>query len=107
MPGSEVTWQIGKNIFKSCKSDLWNTTCRVPQGSILRLLLFLVYVNDLPFSSKILDPIMFVDNRNIFHDHKNIMKRIAIVNEELNNIMNWFMANKLSLIVGKTKIIIP
>ena len=61
------------------------------------------YVNDLPSSSKILNPIIFADNTNLFHEHKNIIKLFAIVNEELMNINDWFMANKLSLNVGKTK----
>ena len=35
---------------------------------------FLVSVNDLSSSSKILNPIMFPDDTNLFYDHKNIIK---------------------------------
>ena len=40
-------------ITNDSKSNLQNTTCGVPQGSLFRLLDFLVYLNDLPSSSKI------------------------------------------------------
>ena len=78
----------------------------VPQGSIFGLLVFLVYFDDLSFSSKILNPIMFANNTNLFYEHKNVIKRFATVNEELMNINDWFMANKLSLNVGKNEIFI-
>ena len=78
----------------------------VPQGSIFGLLVFLVYFNDLSFSSKILNPIMFANNTNLFYEHKNVIKLFATVNEELMNINDWFMANKLSLNVGKNEIFI-
>ena len=64
--------------------------------------LFLVYVNDRPSSSKILHPVMFADKTNLFYEDETI-KHFATVNEELRNINHWFMANKLSLKVEKTK----
>ena len=78
----------------------------VPQGSIFGLLVFLVYFDDLSFSSKILNPIMFANNTNLFYEHKNVIKLFVTVNEELMNINDWFMANKLSLNVGKNEIFI-
>ena len=90
-------------IANDSKSDLRSTICRVSQGSILGPLLFLVYVNDLPSSSKISNPFMFADDTNLFYEHKNIIKRFATVNEVLMNINDWFMAKKLSLNDGKTK----
>ena len=93
-------------ITSGSKSDLRNTTCGVPQGSILGPLLFLVYVNDLPSSSKILNPILFPDDTNLFYEHKNIKKHFATVNEELIHINDWFMTNKLSLKCRENKIFI-
>ena len=46
---------------------------------------------------------MFADDTNLFYEHKNIIKLFATVNEELMNINDWFMANRLSLNVGKTR----
>ena len=40
--------------------------CGVTQGSILGLLLILFYVNNLPYSSNLLDPIMFTKNTNFW-----------------------------------------
>ena len=86
------------------KIDLQNTTCGATQGFILGPMLFLVYVNDLPSSSKILNPIMFADDTNLFYEHKNIMKLFSTVNKELMNINGWYMTNKLTLgNAGKTK----
>ena len=75
---------------------MWNTA-----GSILGNFFF--YINDLPSSSKILNLIMLGDDTNLFYDPKIIIKRFATVNEELMNINDWFMVNKLSLNVGETK----
>ena len=77
--------------------------CGVPQGSILAPLLFLLYVKDLKNVSSLLDPIIFADHTNLFYIHKNIHCLFSDVNKELININEWFVANKLSLNVEKTK----
>ena len=85
------------------KTDLQLVKCRVPQGSILGPLLFLLYVNDLPSASQLIDPIMFADDTNLFYSDENINTLFTTVNNELQNINEWFISNKLSLNVKKTK----
>ena len=79
------------------QTNIESITCRVPQGSILGPLLFLIFVNDLHKVTKYLDPIMFADDTNIFYNHENIKTLFQIVNCELKLVNEWFLANKLSL----------
>ena len=59
----------------------------------------LLYINDLPNASSVLDAIMFADDTNLFYSHRN---SFSIVNMELKKISEWFKAYKLSLSIKKT-----
>ena len=94
-------------ILKESKDSKNNLiTCGVPQGSILGPLLFLIYINDLYLSSKVLNTILFADDTNLFYSHKDITVLFKIFNEELDKINEWFISNRLSLNVEKTKFIL-
>ena len=78
-------------------------TCGAPQESILGPLLFLLYVNDSHHASKILNPIMFADDANLFFSPSDINVLLGKMNEELTDVTDWFNANKFTLNVQKTK----
>ena len=63
-------WQY--DSFNNVASPLTKINCEIPQGSILGPLLFLIYVDDIKFSSDILKFIFFADDTNIFLSGLNI-----------------------------------
>ena len=71
--------------------------CGVLQGSILELLLFIVYVNHLYRASNILKPIMFVYDTNLFCPGKHTITLFQTANIELEKIVICFQANKAFL----------
>ena len=74
-----------------------NIKCGVPQGSKLGLIIFLLYINDLPNSLKTSKPTLFADDTNLTCEGQNSSEIENKLNEELRNVHQWLTANKLSL----------
>ena len=72
LTGLKVTNRKQYITCKDLNSKTQYITCGVPRGSILRPLLFLLYVNDLKHVSQIVKPIMFAKDTNFFYTHKNL-----------------------------------
>ena len=74
----------------------------MPQGPCLGLLLFLIYINDLPRAVKISRMSMFADDTCLYHQSSDISLLNEAINEDLTYVDNWLKGNKLSLNVMKT-----
>ena len=57
-------------------------------------------------SSDVFKFILFADDTSLFYSHKNKKDATDILNTELSKISQWLAANKLSLNVGKSKLLI-
>ena len=88
--GKNLKWfhryLTNRKQFIKCRdenTDLEVLRCDVVQGSILGPLRFILFVNDLKNSTKLLDPIMFADDTNLFYTNKNIKVLFETVNKGL------------------------
>ena len=93
--------QIGSTV-----SDKEEIVCGVPQGSVLGLLLFLIYVNHIYRYSQIFDFYLFADDTNLLYSNKDLKDLETVVNEELIKVGVWLDANKLSLNTSKSNFVI-
>ena len=73
-----------------------------PQGSCLGPLLFNLFCNDLYLNVEHCNLIMFADDTTLYASHRNITYLNHILQHDLTNLENWFVANKLSLNTSKT-----
>lgn len=93
------------------KSNILNIKTGVPQGSILGPLLFIIYINDFAKASNKFDMINYADDTtlhssiNVFHEDSG-SSIDANINEELEYINSWLVANKLTINVNKSKFMV-
>ena len=92
------------NLFQ--KSNLSNIKYGVPQVSMLGPLLFLLYINDLNKAVVHSKVHHFADDANFLYTSHSLKNLNQIVNFDLSNLVQWLRANKISLNVNKTEIVV-
>ena len=93
-------------VYNNCNSNLVDVTTGVPQGLILGLLLFSIFINDLIHVTEKLKFIMYADDTTIYFNLEDFDPATIErdINSELEKINVWLKLNKLSLNVKKNKI---
>ena len=104
-----ITWfqsYLSERIFfTSAENQLYDygrISCGVPQGLILGLLHFLIYVNGMPqaVNSNLL---LYVDDSCLMFQHKEVEEIERVLNNDFENICDWFVDNKLSIHFSEDK----
>ena len=73
-----------------------------PQGSCLGPLIFLIFCNDLQKHLMFLSCIQFADDTTLYITHTKLDYIRFCIETDLNTLQDWFLANKLTLNVGKS-----
>ena len=100
---SNCSQYVSINVFDSGFAAI---NCGVPQGSVLGPLLFLLYINDLNQAIKSYKVHHFADDTNLLCLGNSIKKLNKLVNADLKRLVNWLNANKISVNVKETEMVI-
>ena len=92
-------------VNNSFSSSAKNITLGVPQGSVLGVLFFLIYINDLPLCSNFLT-LIYADDSTFLMSDCNDKDLEAKVTTELSTLNEWFAANKFSLNLKKSNFMV-
>ena len=86
-------------------SDYKTLKYGVPQGSVLGHLLFLIFINDLNTAIKHSETFHFADTF-LLHIKDSVKQINKVANKDLKFLVQWLNANRISLNVAKTEIVI-
>ncbi len=92
--------------YKTFNSVSLNVDCGVPQGSVLGPLLFILYTNDLPNCLSKTKGILFADDTTIYVSGHSKKSMFDDMRSDLEELIEWFRANKLSLNISKTNCVL-
>ena len=79
-------------------------SCGVPQGSILGPLLFICYINDLAQITTFTQPFIYADDTTLLCKGTDVDEIRGKLHHDLAVLQKWFVVNKLSLSIDKTKL---
>ncbi len=93
--------------FNGVKSSIVNSgEYGVPQGSVLGPLCFIMATNDLALTLKKCNSILFADDTTVYVTNKNLRQLTQNMKHDLEILVDWFKANKLTLNLGKTSFVL-
>ena len=77
-----------------------------PRETILGPLLFLLYISDLPNCLSDCEPRMYADDTHLSYAGNCVDNLQLFLNQDLKNVLSWLRANKLTLNMTKTELML-
>jgi ribonuclease HI len=88
---------------RGCSSDTFTIENGIPQGSSLSVMLWLVFINDIPVNEERAN--IFVDDTIIWARNSSKRELRRTLTAEASNLMDWCIQNKVRVNLDKTKLI--
>ena len=99
---SSLNHRTQKCFINGSLSDSQPLTCGIPQGTILGLLLFILYINDLPNCLVNPHPRIYADDTRLTFASNDVTYLEENMNDDLTKITEWLSVNKITLNKSKT-----
>ena len=93
-------------IGNSLSNNLLSLAIGVLQGSILGVILFLLFINDIQGAALLLLKIFFADDITALISARNLSELITNANVQLKSLVQWYSASRLSIHPLKSKAIL-